>query len=110
MSFKDDVKSDIADVFFDLGEFAEMHTVNGKEMPISIDEAELTRRTKGRTNRSSYEEGIHKKELLFFVAAKDFGRLPKINSYLTIDNGRFLVANTKAESGVYAITLLGGHR
>ncbi len=109
MSFKDDVKSDIADVFFDPGEFAEMHIVNGKEMLISIDEAELTRRAK-ETNRSSYEEGIHKKELLFFVTAKDFGRLPKINSYLTIDNGRFLVANTKAESGVYAITLLGGHR
>ena len=107
MGFKNDVKNDIGSVFFNSDEFAEPHTVNGGKMLISIDEAELSRRT---NKGSSYEEGIHKKELLFYVAAAAFGKLPKINSQLTIDNGSFLVVDTKSESGVYAITVRGGHR
>lgn len=109
MSFKEDVKEDIEAVFFDTEEFAEVHMVNGKEMRISIDEAELNQRKKS-AKSSSYEEAIHTKKLSFYVPAKEFGKLPKVNSPLTIDRVRFLVADTVNESGVYRITLTGGHR
>lgn len=112
MSFKDDVKEDIETVFFDTEEFAETHMVNGKEMRISIDEAELAQRKRSAKSAkaSSYEDAVHTKRLAFFVAAKEFGKLPKVNSLLTIDRVQFVVADTANESGTYRITLMGGHR
>lgn len=107
MSFKEDVKADINSVFFDTDEFAEVHMVNGREMRISIDEAELAQRTR---SANSYEEAIHTRNLTFYVAAQEFGRLPKVNSPLTIDHAHFVVADTRNESGTYRITLIGGHR
>lgn len=109
MSFKEDVKADIDSVFFDTDEFAEFHMVNDEKMRISIDEAELDQRKKS-VKSSSYEEAIHTKRLSFFVSAKEFGKLPKVNSPLTIDRVQFVVADTVNESGTYRITLMGGHR
>lgn len=109
MGFKDDLKGDLETVFFDPDEFGEKHMVNGKEMLISIDEAELTQRKRS-LKSSSYEEAIHTKHFSFFVSGKVFGKLPKVNSQLTIDRVKFLVTETRVESGVYVITLTGGNR
>ncbi len=107
MGFKDDVKSDIHDVFLDTDEMASVHVVNGKSMAISIDEAELARRT---AKKSPYEEGVALNKLLFFVAVSDFGAMPKVNSPLVIDGSRFLVADVRTDSGMYEITIRGGKR
>ena len=44
MGFKDDVKSDIHDVFLDIDEMASVHVVNGKSMPIKIGRASCRER------------------------------------------------------------------
>lgn len=107
MSFKDDVKSDIHNAFLDIDEMASVHVVNGKSMAISIDEAELARRT---AKRSPYEEGVSLKKMLFFVAVSDFGAMPKVNSTLVIDGSHFLIADVRTDNGIYEITIKGGKR
>ena len=46
MGFKDIVKADVHNVFLDLEEFADTHTVNGAEMPVLIDNNEQIEREK----------------------------------------------------------------
>lgn len=104
MGFKADLQADIESVFCNQEEFFEIHTIDGKEMPISIDEEELLRRNKN-SRKSEHESGLHKKQVLFFVNAKDFSGLPKANRILTLDGKKYLVADAKKVAGMYEILL-----
>lgn len=44
MSFKDILKNDLENTFFLAEEFAERHTINGKEMDVLLDDYELMER------------------------------------------------------------------
>ena len=46
MSFKKQMMQDINDVFVNTDEFFEKHVVNGREMPVMVDENENMERTK----------------------------------------------------------------
>ena len=46
MTLKHIMKEDIDNIFFDLDEFSEICTVNGKKMNVIIDANELTERAK----------------------------------------------------------------
>ena len=37
MTFKEQIAKDNKNIFFNLDEFGELHIVNGKKMPVSID-------------------------------------------------------------------------
>ncbi len=102
MGFKDIVKADVYNVFLNLEEFADTHTVNGTEMPVLIDNNEQIEREK----RSAKNiEGIFTNQRLIYVAASDFGPMPKQGSLLTMDNRMFRVADAVDEDGIYSITL-----
>lgn len=102
MGFKDIVKADVHNVFLDLEEFADTHTVNGAEMPVLIDNNEQIEREK-RNNQNM--DGIFTNQRLIYVAASDFGPLPKQGSILTLDKRTFRVADAIDEDGIYSITL-----
>lgn len=102
MGFKDIVKADVHNVFLNLEEFADTHTVNGTEMPVLIDNNEQIEREK-RNNQSM--DGIFTNQRLIYVAASDFGPLPKQGSILTLDKRTFRVADAVDEDGIYSITL-----
>lgn len=44
--FKDMVQADIKEIFLNFDEFGEIHTINGEEVLIIVDENELTEREK----------------------------------------------------------------
>ena len=50
-------------------------------------------------------DGIYKNQKLIFVAASDFGPLPKQGSLLTLDKRTYRVADAIDEDGIYSITL-----
>lgn len=102
MGFKDIVKADVHNVFLNLEEFADTHTVNGTEMPVLIDNNEQIEREK-RNNQNM--DGIFTNQRLIYVAASDFGPLPKQGSILTLDKRTFRVVDTINEDGIYSITL-----
>lgn len=101
-AFKDIVKQDIGSTFMNPDEFSEMHTINGKKMPIQVDSNEQIEREK-RYNQNM--DGIYKNQKLIFVAADDFGPMPKQGTVLNLDGRLYKVEDAIHEDGVYSITL-----
>lgn len=79
-----------------------MHIVNGVEMPVQIDSNEQIEREK---RYSQNIDGMYLNQKLIYVAASDYGPLPKQGSMLTIDGRKYRVADAIDEYGVYSITL-----
>ena len=102
MSFKDIITDDVHGVFMNPEEVSEMHTVNGIEMAVQIDSNEQIEREK-RFNQ--HMDGIYLNQKLIYVAASDFGPLPKQGSILTLDKRTYRVADAVSEDGVYSITI-----
>ena len=102
MTFKELIASDVHNVFLNTEEFSEMHTINGEEMPCQDDSNEQIEREK-RFNQNM--DGIYTNQRLIYVAASDFGPLPKQGSLLTYDGKKYRVADAISEDGVYSITL-----
>ena len=50
-------------------------------------------------------DGIYLNQKLIYVAASDFGPLPKQGSILTLDKRTYRVADAVSEDGVYSITI-----
>lgn len=102
-SFKDVLKDDIKSVFLNFAEFGEEHEINGETVLIIIDENELTEREK--RIRRSMDVELHKKQLLFYVAAEDFGPLPSPGRLLNLDGKKYEITEADNEDGIYSISL-----
>lgn len=102
MTFKELIDSDIENTFMNTDEFSEMHVVNEKDMPVTIDNNELIERKK-KANESM--DGIYANQKLLYVAASDFGPLPKQGSILILDGRTYRVDEAVSESGIYSITI-----
>ena len=100
--FKDQIQSDVHAVFMNTDEFSETHTINGVEMAVQVDSNEQIEREK-RLNQ--HMDGIYKNQKLIYVAADDFGPLPKQGVILTFDSKIYRVADAIEEDGIYSLTL-----
>lgn len=102
LSFKELVHQDIKNVFLNLAEFGETHTVNGKPMAVVFDDIENVEREK---KMKSNMDGLYARQYFLFVAADDFGPLPPQGVLVTVDGKRYIVVDATDESGMYGITL-----
>ncbi len=103
MTFKEQLKVDNRNVFLNPEEFADIHTINGKDMPCSVDNYELLEREKHL--KGEHSDGVYKKQLMIFVNAEDFGALPAIGRLVTFDKKSYVVTDAVDESGIYSITM-----
>lgn len=103
MSFRDDVAADIIDVFLCPDEFAEMHVINGKEMPASIERYGMEKAEKREAD--SHKAGIHKKQIVLYAPADGFGPLPAAGNLVTVDGRKYIVLSSDSENGMYRIVL-----
>lgn len=101
-TFKDIIRADIDSTFMNLEEFAGLHTVNGRKMPVTVDNNELIERAK---KAKSNMDGIYAKTTLIYVKAKDFGQLPPVGSALNLDGKTYKVTDAMNEDGLYSIHL-----
>lgn len=103
-SFKEMVAKDIHDVFLNLDEFSEIHNINGKDMPCQVDTYEQIEREK---RYKDHMDGVYVGEKLIYVAASDFGKIPKQNSILELDGRVYRVTEAVEEDigGIYSITI-----
>ena len=83
-------------------EFSDMHDLNGKMMPVQVDSNEQIEREK-RFNQ--HMDGIYKNQKLIYVAATDYGPMPKQGSLIQFDKRPYKVADAISEDGIYSITL-----
>lgn len=106
MSFKELVEQDNRTVFMNLDEFADIHVINGKEIPCIIDNNEMIDREKRyQYKRSLYADGVYLKEVLLYVKAEDFGPLPAVGRALTLDKKSYIISDAIDEGGIYSISL-----
>jgi len=101
-TFKQIMQRDVDTVFFNTAEFADTHTVDGKEMAAMIDDMEHIEREK---KMKSHMDGIYARQILLYVKALEFGPLPAQGRLLKLDGKAYRVVDATDEGGVYTITL-----
>ena len=102
MTFKEIIADDVHRTFLNIEEFSDTHTVNGKEMPVQVDTNEQIEREK---RMSQNVDGVYMNQKLIYVAASNFGPMPKQGSILNLDGKVYRVADAVDEYGVYSITI-----
>jgi len=101
-TFKQLIQADVRGAFLNDDEFSDSHTINGKEMSITIDENEAIEREK---RMMINVDGIYVKQKLIYVAAAEYGQLPSVGTSILLDNRRYIVMDAIDEEGIYSITL-----
>lgn len=101
-SFKEMIQNDLKNVFLNPNEFGETHMIDGREMTIIIDEIELVKRE---ARIKTIDKGLHKKQLLIYVSAEEFGEEPLIGRLLDLDGSYYEVKDVANEAGMYSISL-----
>ena len=102
-SFKDQIAADIFGTFLNAQEFADIHTINGKEMTVVLDDNELLERDKSRLG--THVDGLYKSRRLIYVAREEFGPRPAIGAMMSLDGRQYKVTDCTEEAGVLAIEL-----
>jgi len=99
MGFKEQAAADIDNVFFNEAEFAEVAIIDGKPVPIILDNDEL----KGKSD--VYALGLAEGEQLIFIKEKDLFRLPQPGEQMTIKDRQWYVRHALSNMGVYEIRI-----
>ena len=99
MDFKDAVASDIDNVFFNDKEFAENVIIDGKSVPIILDNDAL------QGLAETYALGLAAGEQFIFVREKDMNRLPQVDEEITKDGKQWYVRHATSDMGVFAIRI-----
>lgn len=100
-SFKDFLKSD-NDVFINSEEFAETHTVNGKEMDIVVDD-DLS---KERNSKATDSQGLYTSEKTLFIKKADYGNKPAIEETLKLDGDIYTITDVEDDGQMFIIDLV----
>lgn len=104
LTFKSAIEQDNKEVFLNAQEFADGHTINGKQMPAIVDDNELLERDKAHLLNADISELYYSRRLLY-VAASDFGSRPVPDSFLQLDSAMYRVKSATEEAGIYAIEI-----
>lgn len=106
MDFKEILKNDVKNVFLNLSEFAETHTLNGKEVTAVIDDdlldGEISVKFHGQVGQQG--AGLYNGGIALYVSTADFGK-PKPGSTLELDGRRYSVISTSEQDGLYKINI-----
>lgn len=102
-TFKDFAAADIFGTFVNTDEFADVHTVDGREMHIIIDTNELIERQK---NLNNHTDGLYKAHILVYIPISEYGPRPKIGKQLNLDNKKiYTIVDCINEDGIYSMEL-----
>lgn len=112
LTFKDAVTKDIDDTFFNADEHAELHTVDGKEALVILEEDLLKRHASHweAGAKQNFDTGLYTAHTILYIRVADYGRKPKIGKELVLDRGTetqrtFVIRLCEEESGVYRMTM-----
>lgn len=103
MTFKQVLDRDVDETFLNVAEFADLHNVDGNNVPALIDDMENIEREK---RMKSNMDGIHARQVLLYVKASVFpSGLPAQKRLIKLDGKMYTVVDATDEGGVYTITL-----
>jgi len=99
MGFKEAAAADVDNVFFQTDEFAESVIIDGRTVPIILDNHTL----KGMAEL--YAKGLAEGEQFIFIKEKDMNRLPQSGEQLTKDGKKWFVKDAVSDMGVFGIRI-----
>lgn len=102
MSFKDQIKQDLSDVFLNLDEFADLHRIEGKEVPVVIDSDMLEKLSKIGDNRI---HGMDEAGMVIMGKASDLPENLDPGRLLNLDGREVIVVTTTSEMGLVQIAV-----
>ena len=101
MSFKDIVKNDVNNIFFNSEEFAEEHVIDRRVVKAVVDNDTLKER-----NQKEYD-GIIQADILYYVNSEDIPEI-SVGDKQIFDGKIYTVFDVKLDCGVYEVILQGG--
>lgn len=97
--FKDMVKADRIEIFLNIDEFGEIHTVEGNPIQIVIDNDELKERQSGQ------DIAIAESSTLFYARTEDLPRRRPAGESMNIDGRECLIDDWQEDMGMSTIVL-----
>lgn len=98
MSFKEQLNQDIQNIFINISEFAETHSINGKSIECVVMGAD-------KDSTLQYMEGTTTSYKSLIVGSNFFDSVPQPNSHLELDGTLFKVAISSESEGMAFIDL-----
>lgn len=102
MSFKDQIKQDLSDVFLNLDEFADLHRIEGKEVPVVIDSDIMAKLSKIGDNRI---HGMDEADMVIMGKASDLPENLDPGRLFNLDGREVIVVTTTSEMGLVQIAV-----
>ena len=102
MSFKDQIKQDLSDIFLNLDEFADLHRIEGKEVPVVIDSDIMAKLSKIGDNRI---HGMDEADMVIMGKASDLPENLDPGRLLNLDGREVSVVTTTSEMGLVQIAV-----
>lgn len=102
MSFKDQIKQDLSDIFLNLDEFADLHRIEGKEVPVVIDSDIMAKLSKIGDNRI---HGMDEADMVIMGKASDLPENLDPGRLLNLDGREVIVVTTTLEMGLVQIAV-----
>lgn len=102
MSFKDQIKQDLSDIFLNLDEFADLHRIEGKEVPVVIDSDIMAKLSKIGDNRI---HGMDEDDMVIMGKASDLPENLDPGRLLNLDGREVIVVTTTSEMGLVQIAV-----
>lgn len=102
MSFKDQIKQDLSDIFLNLDEFADLHRIEGKEVPVVIDSDIMAKLSKIGDNRI---HGMDEADMVIMGKASDLPENLDPGRLLNLDGREVIVVTTTSEMGLLQIAV-----
>ena len=102
MSFKDQIKQDLSDIFLNLDEFADLHRIEVKEVPVVIDSDIMAKLSKIGDNRI---HGMDEADMVIMGKASDLPENLDPGRLLNLDGREVIVVTTTSEMGLVQIAV-----
>lgn len=102
MSFKDQIKQDLSDIFLNLDEFADLHRIEGKEVSVVIDSDIMAKLSKIGDNRI---HGMDEADMVIMGKASDLPENLDPGRLLNLDGREVIVVTTTSEMGLVQIAV-----
>ena len=99
MSFKEQIKTDLDNVFLNLDEFAEIHRVEGKQIPVVVDNDQLNNLKKGQIL------GLVEADMLLMGKEADFPADLEPGRLLNVDGRELIVELSGKDMGLVEVAL-----
>lgn len=108
LTFREAAAADITDVFFCEDEHAEIHNIDGRDVPVIFRESTLKEHSSHweAGAKQNFDTGLYTACSILYIRAKDYGPKPKIDKQLVMDKKRtYSIKACEEESGVYRMAV-----